>query len=64
MKKKKDLLIPEPIEKNLQKQFSAIISTLTTQQRIKKITPKIKEIKTKLERKRKSKDYIQRLWEQ
>ena len=61
MKKKKDLLMPTPVEKDLQREFTAVISTLMTQKEVKKkVIPKIKQIEKKL-KKRKAKVEIRRL---
>ena len=65
MKKKKDLLNPNLIEKDLQKEFTAVISTLATQKSIKKkIVPTLKKIKKRIEKKRKSKKTLGRLMQQ
>lgn len=55
MTNKKDLLKPSGVEKSLQEEFTVVISSVPTQKRLKKILPKIKRIKTQLEKKRKKK---------
>ena len=60
MKKKKSLIEPSPLEQNIQKDFSAIISSSPDKEAVKKIIPKIKDIEKRL-KKRKAKQEIRRL---
>ncbi|MCK5293676.1 MAG: hypothetical protein KAJ49_03415 [Arcobacteraceae bacterium] len=56
MKKKKTLFEPNPLEQNIQRDFSAIISSAPSVEKVKKLLPKIKQIETKLKERKAKKE--------
>lgn len=59
MKKKPDLFIPSGLEQDIQRDFSTIISSTPSKERVEKLLPKIKQIEMKL-KKRKAKQELGR----
>ena len=57
--KKPDLFIPSALEQDLQRDFSAIISSTPSREKVEKLLPKIRQIETKL-KKRKAKQELGR----
>ena len=63
MKKKKSLIEPSPLEQDIQADFMAVISSTPSKDRVEHIMPKIKQIATKL-KKRKAKTEVRRLMQE
>lgn len=61
--KKKSLIEPSPLEQNIQRDFSAIISSVPNKEGVQHLLPKIKQIETKL-KKRKAKTEVRRLMQE
>ena len=57
--KKQDLFMPSDLEQDIQKDFSAVISSTPSKKGVEHLMPKIKKIETKL-KKRKEKAELRR----